>query len=68
MKYVVGRRFDGDEIAKWLNWLSIIALSVATCAVVYAIGSEIVPKWVIGFALSGGVFHLIFEYFIRLIE
>ena len=66
--YMVGRKFDGDEMVKWGNWISIAALAVATCSVVYAIGVEPVPKWAIGFALSGGLIHLICEYFIRLLE
>jgi len=67
-EYVVGRKFDMEEAVKWGNWISLAALAVATCSVVYAIGVTPAPKWVIAFALSGGLIHLVCEYFIRLLD
>ena len=67
-EYVVGRKFNGAEAVKWLNWLSIAALMIAFCAIVYAIGTDPVPKWAIGFALFGGMTHLMCEYIVRLID
>ena len=66
MKSLVGKKFDGDEVEKWLDWISIFALiGCGVTLVLIRIDPHIILYELFGWAI---LVHLLCEYLNRILD